>query len=109
VFVIELQSRHVRVVGSTRHPDEAFVIQAMRHLTDGVDEVLGPPLLICDRDPKWSRAVVGFLQREGVWIIRTPVRAPNCNPTRSGVRHEGAERRPRCNRNYLTASLLHKR
>src|SRR5262245_21931004 len=67
-------------VGSTRHPDEAFVIQAMWHLTDGVDGVLGPGhVLICDRDPKWSRAVVGFLEREGIRIVRTPVCAPNCN------------------------------
>jgi transposase InsO family protein len=80
VFVIELASRRVRVVGSTRHPDEAFVIQAMRHVTDGVEEVLGPGrVLICDRDPKWSRAVVGFLEREGIRVIRTPVCAPNCN------------------------------
>jgi transposase InsO family protein len=80
VFVIELQSRRVQVVGCTRHPDEAFVVQAMRHLTDGVERVLRPGrVLICDRDPKWSRAVVGFLEREGVRIIRTPVRAPNCN------------------------------
>ena len=80
VFVIELRSRRVRVVASTRHPDEAFVIQAMRHLTGDVEEVLGPGrVLICDRDPKWSRAVVEFLEREGVRIIRTPVCAPNCN------------------------------
>ena len=35
--------------------------------------------MICDRDPKWSRAVVAFLEREGVRIVRTPARAPNCN------------------------------
>jgi hypothetical protein len=40
VFVIELQSRRVQMVGATRYPDEAFVIQAMRHLTDGVESVL---------------------------------------------------------------------
>ncbi len=40
VFVIELHSRRVHVLGSTTHPDEAFVIQAMRHLTDEVDGVL---------------------------------------------------------------------
>ena len=80
VFVIELQSRRVQVVGSTRHPNEAFVVQAMRHLTDGVEGVLRPGrVLICDRDPKWSAAVVAFLEREGVRIVRTPVRAPNCN------------------------------
>ncbi|MGH9200999.1 MAG: integrase core domain-containing protein, partial [Vicinamibacterales bacterium] len=80
VFVIELHSRRVRVVGATPYPDEAFVLQAMRHLTDGVDGVMRPGrVLICDRDPKWSGAVVAFLEREGVRVIRTPARAPNCN------------------------------
>ena len=52
----------------------------MRHLTDGVDGVVGSGrLLICDRDPKWSRAVVSFLKGEGIQVIRTPVQAPNCN------------------------------
>jgi hypothetical protein len=35
--VIELHSRRVHVLGSTTHPDEAFVIQTMRALTDDVD------------------------------------------------------------------------
>ena len=80
VFVIERHSRRVRVVGSTRYPDEAFVVQALRHLTDGDEDILGPRrVLICDRDPKWSGAVVAFLEREGVRVVRTPARAPNCN------------------------------
>jgi hypothetical protein len=33
VFVIELHSRRIEVLGSTPRPDEAFVIQAMRQLT----------------------------------------------------------------------------
>jgi len=33
LFVIELHSRRAHVVGSTRHPDERFVVQAIRHLT----------------------------------------------------------------------------
>jgi putative transposase len=52
----------------------------MRQLTNGVDGAVGHGrVLICDRDPKWSRAVLEFLEREGVRIMRTPVRAPNCN------------------------------
>jgi transposase InsO family protein len=79
-FVIELESRRVQVVDATRHPNEAFVLQAMRHLTDGHEGVLRYDcVLICDRDPTWSAAVVAFLQREGVGVIRTPARAPNCN------------------------------
>jgi putative transposase len=80
LFVIELHSRRVRIAGATRYPDNAFVLQAMRELTDAVDGVVGPGrILICDRDPKWSIAVEGFLNDAGVRIIRTPARAPNCN------------------------------
>jgi transposase InsO family protein len=80
VFVIELQSRRVHVAGSTPYPDEAFIVQAMRGLGDAVDGVLADGcVLICDRDRKWSYAVLEFLEQEGVRIIRTPFRAPNCN------------------------------
>ena len=49
VFVIELHSRRVHVAGSTRHPDEAFVLQAMHDLTRGIDGVLaGGGVLVCD-------------------------------------------------------------
>jgi putative transposase len=80
VFVIELHSRRVHVGGVTRHPDEAFVLQAVRELSDAVEGVIAPGrILICDRDPKWSSAVETFLRHEGVRIIRTPANAPNCN------------------------------
>ena len=82
VFLIELHSRRVHVAGSTRHPDEAFVLQAMRDLTNGIDRVLVLAegfVLICDRDRTWGRAVLEFLDAERVWIIRTPFRAPNGN------------------------------
>ena len=52
-----------------------------------VDTGCGSPIAcICDRDAKSSRAVVEFLEREGVRIIRTPVCAPNCNAERN---HQG--------------------
>jgi len=80
VFVIELHSRRVHVLGSTTHPDEAFVIQTMRHLTDDADGVLRENrMLICDRDRKWSAAVERFLATAGVRVIRAPFLAPNCN------------------------------
>jgi hypothetical protein len=40
LFVIELESRRVHIVGSTPHRDEAFMLQAIRHLTDDLDGVL---------------------------------------------------------------------
>jgi hypothetical protein len=68
------------MVGSTPHPDEAFMLQIARHLTEGTDGVLdGPRFLICDRDRKWSSAVRHLLETSGVRVIRPPFRAPNHN------------------------------
>jgi putative transposase len=81
LFVIELHSRRVSIVGSTPHPEEAFVLQAVRQLTAAGDGVLdGHRFLICDRDRKWSIAVRALLETSGVRVIQAPFRAPNCNP-----------------------------
>jgi hypothetical protein len=80
VFVIARHTRRVHVLGSTPYPDEAFVIQTMRHLTDPVEGILRTrSILICDRDRKWSVAVQPFLTTAGVRVVQTPWRAPNCN------------------------------
>jgi putative transposase len=80
VFVIELHSRRVHIVGSTPNPDEAFMLQIARQLTDAMDGVLEEQrFLICDRDRKWSSAVRHLLETSGVRVIRTPFCAPNCN------------------------------
>jgi hypothetical protein len=69
------------VIAFLREENRALKAQlAIRHLTDGIDGVLGRGrVLICDRDRKWSGAARAFLEREGVRIVRTPFRAPNCN------------------------------
>lgn len=85
VFVIELQSRRVHVASSTPYPDDAFMMQAMRDLTNAIEGVLTDgSVLICDRDRRWSHAVLAFLEYEGVRIVRTPFRHPTAMPTRGG-------------------------
>ena len=79
VFVIELHSRRVQIVGSTPHPNEAFMLQMMRELTARDSMHSGKRLFLCDRDRKWSLAVRHLLERSGVQVIQTPFRAPNCN------------------------------
>jgi transposase InsO family protein len=79
VFVIELHTRRVQIVGSTPHPDEAFMLQIMRELTSRDGMLGGKRLFLCDRDRKWSLAVRQLLERAGVQMIQTPFRAPNCN------------------------------
>jgi transposase InsO family protein len=80
VFVIDLASRRVHLVGSTPHPDERFMRQVGRTLTAADDGVLiGCRVLICDRDAKWSASVREGLADAGIRIVQTPFRAPNAN------------------------------
>jgi transposase InsO family protein len=80
VFVIDLASRRVQILGSTPHPEAMFMQQTMRTLTmaeDGAMRALH--LLICDRDRKWSSDVRRQLQDVGIRVVLTPVQAPNAN------------------------------
>ena len=80
LFVIELESRRFRIIGSTPHPDDAFMRQIVRELTNASDGVLSDRrFLICDRDRKWSAGTRSLLEASGVRVIQTPFRAPNCN------------------------------
>jgi hypothetical protein len=58
VFVIDLASRRVHIVGSTPHPNEVFMRQVTRALTAADDGwLVDHRVLICDRDAKWSAVV----------------------------------------------------
>lgn len=70
----------MQLIGCTPYPDEAFVIQCLRQVTGEPSGLLrGGRILLCDRDPKWSRAVEQWLGTAGTRVVRTPPRAPNCN------------------------------
>ena len=80
LFVLDLKSRRVQVVGSTPNPDAAFMAQAARRLTDTVDGFLASHrVLICDRDAKWTEGFRGIVEGAGVRMVLTPIRAPNAN------------------------------
>jgi transposase InsO family protein len=80
VFVIDVASRRVQILGSTPHPEALFMQQVVRTLTmpePGVARV--PRVLVCDRDRKWSPDVRRRLRDAGVDVVLTPERAPNAN------------------------------
>ena len=80
VFVIDLASRRVHLVGSTAHPNAYFMHQVARGLTAADDGVLvDHRVLICDRDAKWSGAVRAILAEARLRVVQTPVQAPNRN------------------------------
>ena len=57
VFVIDLASRRVQIVGSTPYPNDFFMRQVSRTLTATDGLLIDHRVLICDRDRKWSRDV----------------------------------------------------
>jgi putative transposase len=80
VFVIDLASRRVQLIGSTPHPDEVFMRQVARTLTAADEGILGGyRILICDRDAKWSAPVRARLGEGGIRVVQTPYQAPNAN------------------------------
>lgn len=80
LFVIDLATRRVVIAGITTNPNEAWMLQMARNLTDAETGMLrGTRHLIVDRDTKYSTAFRTFLAREGVAVIRLPPRSPNLN------------------------------
>lgn len=80
LFVIDLKTRRVCIGGSTPNPDDAFMAQVARNLTDVVDGfLLRKRFLICDRDTKFSGGFRRLLSDAGIEVIRTPYCAPNAN------------------------------
>jgi putative transposase len=77
VFVIDLASRRVQILGATPHPDDAFMRQITRTLTMADQQTRR--VLICDRDAKWSAAVRERLTEAGIRVVQTPFQAPNAN------------------------------
>jgi transposase InsO family protein len=80
VFVIDLASRRVQIVGSMPHPGELFMCQVGRSLTAAeVGLLRNHRVLICDRDRKWSGEVRRLLNQAGLRVVQTPLRAPNAH------------------------------
>ena len=78
LFVIDLATRRVVIAGITTNPNEVWMLQMARNLTDAETGMLrGTRHLIVDRDTKYSKAFRTFLAREGVEVIRLPPRSPN--------------------------------
>ena len=81
LFVIESSSRRVHLAGCTSSPNEAWMKQVGRNLTDPFDGFLhGKRYLLMDRDIKYSDAFRSMLDAAGVNCLRLPARSPNLSP-----------------------------
>jgi transposase InsO family protein len=80
LFVIELPSREVHILGITDHPTGAFVTQIARNLVgDLVDRGRSVKFLIRDRDTKFTAHFDEMFRSEGIRMIKTSVRSPRAN------------------------------
>ncbi|MFT7619055.1 MAG: putative transposase [Planctomycetota bacterium] len=81
LFVINLESRRVHIVGSTPHPNRVFMKQAALDLAAFDDGFLhGTTHMIIDRDTKFTDEFEEILHDNGVKLVKIPARSPNCNP-----------------------------
>jgi len=79
-FVIELATRKIEIAGITANPNEPWMLQVGRNVTDPVDGLLAEKnLLILDRDSKFTSAFRTLLNDSGVEVVRLPPRSPNLN------------------------------
>jgi putative transposase len=80
LVVIEHGSRRVRVLGSTEHPVQSWVIQQARDLLRDREEAgTRAKFVLHDRDASFTQAFDAVLHAAGSRVIRSAVQAPRMN------------------------------
>jgi putative transposase len=79
--VIEHGSRRVRILGTTEHPVQSWVVQQARNLLMDLEEArTRVKFVLHDRDTSFTQAFDAVFQAAGSRVIRSAVQAPRMKP-----------------------------